>query len=70
MGAAVGKDCALLEETCGWINEKATIPVWGKMTPNVTEITEVRILFLVVFIVVIFLFFIFLGINIQGFFFL
>ncbi|KAJ8648439.1 hypothetical protein MRB53_001462 [Persea americana] len=40
MGAAVGKDCALLEETCGWINEKATIPVWGKMTPNVTEISE------------------------------
>lgn len=41
MGAAVGQDCALLEEICGWINEKATVPVWAKMTPNVTDITEV-----------------------------
>jgi len=40
MGAAVGKDCALLEEVCGWVNEKATIPVWAKMTPNVTDIAE------------------------------
>ncbi|KAF3785597.1 Dihydropyrimidine dehydrogenase [Nymphaea thermarum] len=40
MGAAVGQDCALLEEVCGWINEKATIPVWAKMTPNITDITE------------------------------
>lgn len=40
MGAAVGQDCALLEEVCGWINEKATVPVWAKMTPNVTDIAE------------------------------
>lgn len=40
MGAAVGQDCALLEEVCGWVNEKATIPVWAKMTPNVTDIAE------------------------------
>ncbi|CAA6664764.1 unnamed protein product [Spirodela intermedia] len=40
MGAAVGQDCALLEEVCGWINEKATVPVWAKMTPNVTDITQ------------------------------
>ncbi|XP_058078831.1 dihydropyrimidine dehydrogenase (NADP(+)), chloroplastic [Magnolia sinica] len=40
MGAAVGQDCALLEEVCGWINAKATIPVWAKMTPNVTDITQ------------------------------
>ncbi|KAF9667469.1 hypothetical protein SADUNF_Sadunf15G0026300 [Salix dunnii] len=26
MGAAVGQDCALLEEVCGWINAKATVP--------------------------------------------
>lgn len=45
MGAAVGQDCALLEEVCGWINEKATVPVWAKMTPNVTDITEVCFLF-------------------------
>ncbi|XP_052476761.1 dihydropyrimidine dehydrogenase (NADP(+)), chloroplastic isoform X6 [Gossypium raimondii] len=39
MGAAVGQDCALLEEVCGWINAKATVPVWAKMTPNITDIT-------------------------------
>jgi dihydropyrimidine dehydrogenase (NADP+) len=43
MGAAVGQDCGLLEEVCGWINEKATIPVWAKMTPNITDITQVII---------------------------
>ncbi|CAI0380521.1 unnamed protein product [Linum tenue] len=40
MGAAVGQDCVLLEEVCGWINAKATVPVWAKMTPNITDITE------------------------------
>ncbi len=33
-------NCSLLvQEVCGWINEKATVPVWAKMTPNVTDIT-------------------------------
>ncbi|XP_078444402.1 pyrimidine 1 [Wolffia australiana] len=40
MGAAVGQDCDLLQEVCGWINEKATVPVWAKMTPNITDITQ------------------------------
>ncbi|KAJ3694868.1 hypothetical protein LUZ60_000245 [Juncus effusus] len=40
MGAAVGQDCDLLHEICGWINEKATKPVWAKMTPNITDITQ------------------------------
>ncbi|XP_011003757.1 PREDICTED: dihydropyrimidine dehydrogenase [NADP(+)]-like [Populus euphratica] len=40
MGAAVGQDCALLEEVCGWINAKATVPVWAKMTPNITDIKQ------------------------------
>ncbi|GLT76927.1 hypothetical protein SLA2020_485600 [Shorea laevis] len=40
MGAAVGQDCALLEEVCEWINAKATVPVWAKMTPNITDITQ------------------------------
>ncbi|KAE8658619.1 Dihydropyrimidine dehydrogenase (NADP(+)) [Hibiscus syriacus] len=39
MGMAMGQDCALLEEVCGWINAKATVPVWAKMTPNITDIT-------------------------------
>lgn len=45
MGAAVGQDCALLEEVCGWINEKATVPVWAKMTPNITDISQVSLFF-------------------------
>ncbi|KAG5536062.1 hypothetical protein RHGRI_023747 [Rhododendron griersonianum] len=40
MGAAVGQDCVLLEEVCGWINANATVPVWAKMTPNITDITQ------------------------------
>lgn len=39
MGAAVGADCALVAEVCGWVTAKATVPVWAKMTPNVTDIT-------------------------------
>ncbi|CAL5220014.1 g1960 [Coccomyxa viridis] len=38
MGMAMGQDCDLLEEVCGWINAKATKPVWAKMTPNITDI--------------------------------
>ena len=38
MGAAMGQDPDLLEEVCGWVNEVATIPVWAKMTPNITHI--------------------------------
>lgn len=44
MGAAVGQDCVLLEEVCGWINAKATVPVWAKMTPNITDIAQVFML--------------------------
>ncbi|XP_060204216.1 dihydropyrimidine dehydrogenase (NADP(+)), chloroplastic [Lycium barbarum] len=40
MGAAVGQDCDLLEEVSGWINAVATVPVWAKMTPNITDITK------------------------------
>lgn len=40
MGAAMGQDVAILEEVCGWVNEVATIPVWAKMTPNITNIVE------------------------------
>ncbi|KAI5077285.1 hypothetical protein GOP47_0007856 [Adiantum capillus-veneris] len=40
MGAAVGQDCQLLQEVCGWINAKASVPVWAKMTPNITDITQ------------------------------
>eukprot|EP00775_Hariotina_reticulata_P008358 gene8358-8542_t len=40
MGMAMGQDCDLLQEVCGWINAKATVPVWAKMTPNITDITQ------------------------------
>ncbi|GJM19869.1 MAG: hypothetical protein DHS20C14_20820 [Phycisphaeraceae bacterium] len=40
MGAAMGQDPDILGEVCGWVNEVATIPVWAKMTPNVTHIVD------------------------------
>jgi len=40
MGAAMGEDPAILEEVCGWVMEVAKIPVWAKMTPNVTHIED------------------------------
>ncbi|MEP2775566.1 MAG: NAD-dependent dihydropyrimidine dehydrogenase subunit PreA [Luteolibacter sp.] len=40
MGAAMGQDPAILEEVCGWVMGAAKIPVWAKMTPNVTHIEE------------------------------
>eukprot|EP00741_Cyanophora_paradoxa_P024885 tig00000317_g24026.t1 len=39
MGAAMGQDPELLHEVCGWISEASSIPVWAKMTPNITDIT-------------------------------
>lgn len=40
MGMAMGQDCEVLLEVCGWINAKATKPVWAKMTPNITDISH------------------------------
>ncbi|MEM0965992.1 MAG: NAD-dependent dihydropyrimidine dehydrogenase subunit PreA [Verrucomicrobiota bacterium] len=40
MGAAMGQDPEILEEVCTWVNEVATIPVWAKMTPNITHIED------------------------------
>jgi dihydroorotate dehydrogenase subfamily 1 len=40
MGAAMGQDPAILEEVCGWVNSVARVPVWAKMTPNITHIEE------------------------------
>lgn len=40
MGAAMGQDPDILEEVCGWVNNVATIPVWAKMTPNITHIED------------------------------
>ena len=40
MGQAMGQDPELLSEVCGWINAAAKVPVWAKMTPNITDITH------------------------------
>jgi dihydropyrimidine dehydrogenase (NADP+) len=40
MGAAMGQDCDILEEVCGWVNSVAKVPVWAKMTPNITHIVD------------------------------
>jgi dihydropyrimidine dehydrogenase (NADP+)/dihydropyrimidine dehydrogenase (NAD+) subunit PreA len=40
MGAAMGQDCAIMSEVCGWVMQAAKVPVWAKLTPNVTSIAE------------------------------
>ena len=40
MGAAMGEDPSILEEVCAWVMGAAKIPVWAKMTPNVTHIED------------------------------
>ncbi|RMG10082.1 MAG: NAD-dependent dihydropyrimidine dehydrogenase subunit PreA [Planctomycetota bacterium] len=40
MGMAMGQHPDLVREVCGWVMEVAKVPVWAKMTPNVTDITE------------------------------
>lgn len=40
MGAAMGQDCDILQEVCGWVMSAAKKPVWAKMTPNITHIEE------------------------------
>ncbi len=40
MGMAMGENPDLVREVCGWVKEVATIPVWAKMTPNITHIID------------------------------
>ena len=40
MGSAMGQDCDILEEVCGWVSGAARKPVWAKMTPNITHIED------------------------------
>ncbi len=40
MGSAMGQDPEILEEVCGWVSGVARVPVWAKMTPNITHIEE------------------------------
>jgi dihydroorotate dehydrogenase subfamily 1 len=38
MGAAMGQDSAIMNEVCRWVMTAAKVPVWAKLTPNVTSI--------------------------------
>lgn len=38
MGAAMGQDFKIMNEVCGWVMAAARVPVWAKLTPNVTSI--------------------------------
>lgn len=40
MGSAMGEDPELLEEVAGWVRAATALPVWAKLTPNVTRIEE------------------------------
>src|SRR3954470_18035301 len=40
MGSEMGEHPDLCEEVTRWVTEVATIPVWAKMTPNITNIKE------------------------------
>jgi dihydroorotate dehydrogenase subfamily 1 len=40
MGSAMGQDCDILTEVCGWVMGASRKPVWAKMTPNITHIEE------------------------------
>ena len=40
MGSAMGENAEILKEVCGWVMEAAKVPVWAKMTPNVTHIED------------------------------
>jgi dihydroorotate dehydrogenase subfamily 1 len=40
MGAAMGENPEIVEEVTGWVMAAAKKPVWAKMTPNVTRITD------------------------------
>jgi dihydroorotate dehydrogenase subfamily 1 len=40
MGSEMGEHPDLTEEVTGWVTEVSRIPVWAKMTPNITNIKE------------------------------
>jgi dihydroorotate dehydrogenase subfamily 1 len=40
MGSAMGQDPEILEEVCEWVNSASSVPIWAKMTPNITHIEE------------------------------
>lgn len=39
MGAAMGQNPEIVREVVGWVKEVAKVPVWAKLTPNITDPT-------------------------------
>jgi dihydroorotate dehydrogenase subfamily 1 len=37
MGAAMGQNPEIVQQVVGWVKEVSKVPVWAKMTPNVTD---------------------------------
>ena len=40
MGSAMGEDPKILQEVASWVMSTARVPVWAKMTPNITHIED------------------------------
>ncbi len=40
MGSAMGENPEILSDACSWVMKAAKVPVWAKMTPNVTHIED------------------------------
>jgi dihydroorotate dehydrogenase subfamily 1 len=40
MGSAMGENPEILEQVCRWVMGVSKVPVWAKMTPNVTHIED------------------------------
>lgn len=40
MGSAMGENPEILDEVCRWVMGAAKVPVWAKMTPNITHIED------------------------------
>eukprot|EP01062_Namystynia_karyoxenos_P077474 TRINITY_DN7809_c0_g1_i2.p1 TRINITY_DN7809_c0_g1~~TRINITY_DN7809_c0_g1_i2.p1 ORF type:complete len:1087 (+),score=384.23 TRINITY_DN7809_c0_g1_i2:99-3263(+) len=41
MGLACGQKPELVRDICSWVKEVTTIPFFAKMTPNITDVTEI-----------------------------
>jgi len=41
MGLACGQDPDMVRNICGWVKEVSRIPVFAKLTPNVTNIVQI-----------------------------
>lgn len=39
MGAAMGQNAEIVEEVTRWVKQVSKVPVWAKMTPNITDPT-------------------------------